>query len=284
MSDVKPGIYPRGTVDYDAIDAVNFSTLKHLAASPKRYRHRKSNGTKQTRSMARGTAAHTALLEPDRFFRDYAVFGLNKKRGSAEWNAFEAANQGKELLKLKEYSEACAIRDSVRSDPVAMRYLECGLPEVALVWNDAETGELCKGRVDWLDEAGRVIVDIKGAQNIESYAFWRSGAKMSYHLQSAYYFDAFTAITGHEPVSKTIAIEFDAPHDSVVYNMTDEVLDKGREEYRALLLKLIGCRDDNRWPGYANGCELDAQLPAWMMADDNDLDDLDLDMGEAAAE
>jgi len=282
---VTPGIYARGTIDYDAIDAVNFSSLKEMAASPRRYQHRKAHGRPVRPWMSRGTSGHTALLEPDRFFRDYAVFGhADKKRGSKEWNAFEAANPGKELLKLKEYSEACAIRDSVRADSVAMRYLEHGLPEVALVWNDAETGELCKGRIDWLDDIGRVIVDIKGARNIESHAFWRSGANLLYHTQAAVYADGYKAITGHEPASKIIAVEFDAPHDVVVYNMTPEVLDAGRESYRNLLLKLIGCRDDNRWPGYANGCELDAQLPAWMMAEDNDLDDLGLEFPEAAAE
>lgn len=282
---MNPGIYRRGTIDYDAIEAVNFSTLKELAASPKRYRHRKAHGRPPRPWMARGTSGHTALLEPDRFFRDYAVFGhADKKRGSKEWNAFAAANQGKELLKLKEYAEAIAISEAVRADPVAMRYLGQGQPEVALVWVDEETGELCKGRVDWLDELARVIVDIKGSRNIESHAFWRQGAKLLYHMQAAFYADGFRAITGHEPASKTIAVEFDPPHDDVVYNMTTEVLDKGREEYRALLLKLIGCRDDNRWPGYANGCEMDAQLPAWMMADDEDLDGLDLEFGDAAAE
>jgi hypothetical protein len=284
MSNVKPGIYPRGTIDYDAIDAVNFSSLKELAHSPKRYQHRKKHGRKATRSMERGTAAHTALLEPDRFFRDYAVFGLDKKRGSKEWSAFEAANPGKEILKLAEYEEAITVAAAVRADPIAMRYLENGMPEVALVWTDKETGTQCKGRVDWLDDIGRVIPDIKGARNIESHAFWRQGAALNYHTQAAFYASGYHAITGHEPTSKIIAVEFEPPHDVVVYNMTEEVLDKGREEYRRLLLKLIGCQDDNRWPGYANNCELDAQLPAWMMTDDDDLDGLDLDMGEAAAE
>lgn len=281
---MKPGIYPRGTIDYDAIDAVNFSSLKEIAASPKRYQHRKQHGRKTRPWMARGTSGHTALLEPDRFFRDYAVFGMYKKRGSKEWNAFEAANPGKQLLKMTEYVEACAIRDSVRADPLAMNYLEHGMPEVAMVWTDQETGTLCKGRVDWLDDIGRVIVDIKGARNIESHSFWRSGANLLYHTQSAFYADGYKSITGHEPASKIIAVEFEAPHDVVVYNMTPEVLDAGRESYRGLLLKLIGCQDDNRWPGYANGVELDAQLPAWMMQDDNELDDLGLEFPEVAAE
>jgi hypothetical protein len=280
----KPGIYPRGTIDYDAIDAVNQSSLKDLAHSARRYQHRKSHGRKSKPWMSRGTSGHTALLEPDRFFRDYAVFGGKEKRKSQAWNAFEAANPGKEILKLDEYAEACAIRDSVRADPLAMHYLERGEPEVALVWIDEETGTLCKGRVDWLDEAASVIVDLKGSRNIESHSFWRQGAALLYHMQASYYFDGFRAITGRDPASKIVAVEFDAPHDVVVYNMTDEVLDKGREEYRRLLLKLIGCQDDNRWPGYANGCELDAQLPAWMMDDDNDLDGLVLVFGEVAAE
>lgn len=282
---MKPGIYPRGTIDYDAIDAVNFSTLKELAHSPKRYRHRKEHGRKVRPWMSRGTAGHTALLEPDRFFRDYVMWTGKQRRGK-KWDAFKTEHAGKEILRIDEYAEADAIAKAVRSDPVAMRYLERGMPEVTIVWEDKETGELCKGRVDWIHEGSQqsVIVDLKGARNIESHAFWRSGASLLYHMQAAFYFDGFASATGSEPLSKTIAVEFDAPHDSVVYNMTDEVLDKGREEYRSLLLKLIGCRDEGQWPGYANGCELDAQLPAWMMADDNDLDDLGLEFPDVAAE
>jgi hypothetical protein len=277
------GIYPRGTIDYDAIDAVNFSSLKELAASPKRYRHRKQHGRKQRPWMSRGTAAHTALLEPDRFFRDYVMWTGKQRRGK-KWDAFVGANPGKQILKIEEYAEADAIGKAVRSDPVAMRYLEHGLPEVAMVWADAETGTLCKGRVDWLDDIGRVIPDIKGARNVESHAFWQSGAKLSYHLQSAFYADGYKAITGHEPASKIIAVEFDTPHDVVVYNMTAEVLDEGRESYRGLLLKLLACQDEGRWPGYANGVEIDAQLPVWMMTEDIGLDDLGLEFPEAAAE
>ena len=81
-----------------------------------------------------------------------------------------------------------------------------------------------------------------------------------------------------EPKSKVIAVEFDAPHDVIVYNMTDEVLDRGRDEYRTMLVRLLECEKNRSWPGRSNGAEIDAFLPAWMMPEDNELDALGLEM------
>src|SRR3954468_23785885 len=98
MTEVGPGLYLRGQIDYAAVKAVNFSTLKEMAVSPKRYRHRLKTPRQATRSMDLGTAAHTAILEPNRFMLDYALFE-GKRRAGKEWKAFEAASGGKQIVK-----------------------------------------------------------------------------------------------------------------------------------------------------------------------------------------
>lgn len=275
MTEVTPGLYLRGQVDYAAIKAVNFSTLKEMAVSPKRYRHRLKNARATTGSMFRGTAAHTAILEPNRFMLDYAMYE-GKRRAGKDWAAFCDANKGKQILKKDEFMLAMAMRDAVRGDQVSAPYLEDGDPEVALVWDDKETGVRCKGRIDWL--TSNVIVDIKSSKSIEPFPFWRYHAALLTHMQAAFYFDGYQQAMLKEPLSKIIAVEFGAPHDVIVYNMTDEVLDKGREEYRCALIRLLECERNKSWPGYARGLEIDAALPAWMMNEDDDMGGLDLDM------
>jgi len=283
MTEVKPGLYLSGAVDYATIQAVNFSSLKEILTSPRRYRHRLKSPRPSTKNMRLGTAAHTAVLEPERFMIDYALFS-GKRRAGKKWKEFQAANDGKQIIKTDEYKTAIAIRDAVRRDACAMRYLEAGHPEVTIVWDDTETGVRCKGRLDWVSQdPSDVVVDLKGAANIESFAFWRSAARLLYHAQKAFYLDGFkAAVPGSDPKSKVVAVEFEEPHDVVVYNMTNEVLDKGREEYRSMLIRLVECEHRREWPGYANGCEMDAQLPAWMMTEDDDLESLGLELPGAA--
>lgn len=286
----KPGLYPRGTVDYGAIKAVNFSTLKHMAHSPKRYRHRLRHGVATTDGMRLGTSAHTAVLEPNRFMTHYAMYtppppdektgkAKSDRRGTKAWKAFEAANDGKTIVKEAEYMRALAIRDAVRADPAAMRYLEIGTPEVAMVWVDKETGLLCKARVDWIsDDPADTIVDLKSSADVTPFNFCRTSARLLVHWQAAWYADGYETITGRSPSFKVVAAEQEGPHDIVVYNMPGEVLDIGRDEYRKRLLQLKDCLETNAWPGYANGAEMDFCLPAWLTQGENEIEELGLEM------
>lgn len=284
-----PGIYPRGSVDYGAIKAVNFSSLKHMAHSPKRYRWRLKHRITETDGMRLGTSAHTAALEPHRFMTHYALYvppvdektGKQKsdRRGTKAWDEFERANEGKVVIKEPEYQRALAIRDAVRADSAAMKYLEIGRPECAMVWVDQETGLLCKGRVDWIcDDPEHTVVDLKSSGDVVPFRFGRTASRLLYHWQCAWYADGYEAITGHAAEFKVIAVEQEGPHDVVVYNMPAEVLDIGRDEYRKRLLQLKDCLEGDTWPGYANGAEMDFQLPPWELQGENELDELGLEM------
>lgn len=273
---VGPGIYRRGEVDYDVIDAVNYSTLKELARSPKHYAHRLKHPRAGTPSMFRGSAAHTAILEPEEFERRYVVFDGKRRAGKA-WEAFEKENNARTILKEDEYAQAMAFRDAVRGDPVAQPYLVGGDREVTLVWVDPETGVLCKGRPDYVTRDG-VIVDVKTTKDASPFWFSRDVAKYQYHVQAAYYGDGYELITKREPRHVIIAVEAAEPRDVAVYRMSDPVIGPGRDAYRRWLKTLVECRQERRWPGYGNGFELELMLPPWALPDEGDLDSLGLEM------
>ena len=258
---------PMPFADYQAIKAVNFSTLKEMARSPLHYQHRLTTPREDTSRMAFGRAIHTAVLEPDRFPLDYVVFEGPRRAGGV-WDEFKAVHAGKTILKLEEYETCLDVRDAVRGHRVARRLLRYGKPEVALQWVDPITRMKCKARLDWL--RGDVLTDLKSTGDVENRTFGRLSARMAYHCQLAFYRMGLIA-TGHKPAPvRIVAVEVDAPHDVAVLAVDEDVLYAGEMEVRRLLRMVKTCRRKRRWPGrYEEEESLD--FPEWALAPDTDL-------------
>lgn len=280
-------IYKRGEVDYRQIEAVNFSTLKHIRRSPRHYQHALQNGFTATKSMRLGTAAHIAVLEPERFLREFCLWTERKSNGDMmprkgdKWRAFQAANPGKMDISEAEYEQAIAMKDAIRSDRLAMKYLGHGRPEVTIEWVDAETGILCKGRPDWLTDVDGIpcLTSLKTAADLDSVAFYRQCARLGYHLQDAMYADGYEVVTGKFPRVVVVAVESKPPYDVTVDIVPTDVLEVGRSEYRDALVKLKQCRAEDYWHGRCAGTERTLTLPMWAVPDEDDnLSDLGLEM------
>lgn len=260
--------------EYRALAGVNVSSLKEMRRSPLHYRHRLLN-PKDSAPLTFGSATHVAILEPERFDRDHAVWGERTDSGKLRprngklWESFEAANDGKRILTADEHAEIIELQRAVRCNALAMRYLRRGDPEVTMTWTDGPFA--CKGRVDWLttDSGLPTLVGLKTARNAAPFVFGSAAAKLGYHLQWAFYHDGYEAITGRAPRLVEIVVESDAPYDIVVYNIPSDVIDQGRDEYRACLEKLAECQREGRWPGVAES-EQHLTLPTWAYERESD--------------
>ena len=278
--------------DYFALPALNISRLKELKRSGLHYQYRLDNPATSP-SLVLGSAAHCAVLEPERFGRQFAAWSRRSEntgnlcpRNGQHWEKFQAANIGKEIITEDECNLALAISSAVRQDPCAARYLEAGDPEVVLEWEaDVEdalkrvTRVPCKGRVDWITHLEGVpyLVGLKSARDARPMIFGTSAARLSYHLQWAFYFDGYREITGHEPKLREIVVESAPPHDVVVYDIPEDVLYQGRDEYRALMAHLRQCEERQEWLGAANGTEQILTLPSWVYPAQDDLTELGLE-------
>lgn len=281
-----PGFHPLTWDVYKSLDAINISNLKEIARSPLHYRYRCQH-EKNTPALTMGRTAHAAILEPERFDREFVVWDretdagkMSPRRGKA-WDEFCQANKGKTIVTPAEHLFARNVRDAVRSKPVALKYLRDGTAEKTMVWLDAATGRRCKGRLDWVThlEGVDAIVGLKTARDLTPRTFAAQAARLFYHLQWAYYVDAYATITGREPRVVEICVEGEAPFDVVVYVIPSEVIEVGREEYRAMFERLGECERSSRWPGRADN-EVIFELPAYMQPEeDDDVGDLDLDDG-----
>jgi hypothetical protein len=111
---------------YDAIDAVNFSTLKVMRLSAKHYQHeleeRKAGGDDEAAHFRVGRCVHTLLLEPEKFESSYTVFDGDKR--TKDWKLFKVANADRCILGRAEYTRAVGMARAVLGHPEASRYLE----------------------------------------------------------------------------------------------------------------------------------------------------------------
>lgn len=286
---------PRGTItydmprkDYDALDAVNFSTLKLMAKSPAHYWHRLMEGGRtDTNAMKLGRVRHMGVFEPERFRREVVAWDGGRRFGK-EWDAFQQKHAGRELITADEMSECIKLATHVRTDRIASQYVSGGRGEFTLQWTHSEptVGGIpgfnvqMKARPDFVTSSG-FLVDLKTTRDASPGAFGRSVWNLHYFAQAAVYVDGYEAATGQRLPFVFVAAEIDVPHVVTVYRMPDHVLELGRETYRAWLQRLAECRRTSSWPGYFEA-EAELSLPSWAVGNDDeeDLTGLDLEIGQ----
>jgi hypothetical protein len=238
--------------DYGSIKALNWSLLRELAVSPLQFAWRRENPQPETAAMVLGRATHTAVLEPDRFPLEYVVF-TGARRAGKDWEAFDAANADKTILKADEYETCLRIRDAVRGNRDAMRLIETCAHEVSVEWE--RDGVKCKGRMDLVTPG--VICDLKTTKQLDR--FGATVARFLDHAQMAWYGGAFSA-----PQSiYIIAAQSVPPHDVVVYSLPQDVIDSGRAVVDRLFRLYQECTASGEWPGLGADGVRELVLPPW---------------------
>jgi hypothetical protein len=287
MKTISYGFHPGMDFDaYSAIDAINYSSLKHMMRSPMKYRYEKDHPQPPTDAMILGTASHRMILEPEKI-GGFAVWGETedqKSRRGKVWDAFEAANSGKLIVTASQRDNMVGMAVAVRKGPAA-RYLYFkgeGRNEVSAVWRDKASGLDFKGRIDRLVKVGGslTVVDLKTTRDCHPYRFGNEFYRLGYAIQAAMYREAVFYIAGELPEYVVVAIDQKPPHESAVYRLTDSVLQVGKDDLSRLLIQLRECVKSGRWPG-AIPEETELQLPAFVYGehgDEADLGDLELVM------
>lgn len=250
-------------LDYAKIEAEHWSALKHMAKSPKQYRYVRDNPSEDTAGRLKGRGTHTAVLEPQRFLLDYALFKGKIRRGK-EWDAFVAVHPEENILKREEYEHCLRVAKCVQDHPAAQAILLRAKREQTIQWIDEETGLHCKARLDlYFDGIG----DLKGVRSVHPRMLGAEVARMMYHGQLAFYREGVRVTTGENLPCYLICVEHTAPHDVVVRELDDDALYAGWELARSLLNRVAECRAANHWPGISDEIET-LDLPAWVWPED----------------
>jgi exodeoxyribonuclease VIII len=250
--------------DYCAIEAVNWSSLKDMAVSPRMFRHRTKHPRRDTEALAFGRLFHTALLEPERFAATYVVepdFGdCRFKENKARRDGWRADHAHRELMSEHDAYTVRAMVAAVREHRVASGLLSEGTAEETITWTDPRTGLACKGRIDWLRR--RFVTDIKTTRRETMGAFKRDIRELLYYSQVGWYTDGAVAagrLEDPEP-PLILGVQDVEPWDVMVVRVGGEDLDAGRAVWRMLLDRFAACVASDWWPGVAPEI-VDLRLP-----------------------
>lgn len=262
---IAPGLHSEMTrEEYDALPHLNYSLAKEMQKSPKHFAHWKEYPHRDSPALKLGGISHWAILEPEKFKANVAVWdsrtatGNLRPRNGKAWDEFEAAHAGQEIVLLDEKRRAESIRESVMAHPEARRLIVGGTSEVTGI------GQLMgidvKSRFDLL--AQYLLVEIKTSRHAQREAIQNHGAKLGYHGQFAWYSDVLTAAIGEECAMRVIAIESEPPFCVSVFGVEEDALTAGRALYQGWLRTYLECLESGRWPGPTEGL-LPWRVPAW---------------------
>lgn len=275
--------------DYLKWEAANWSTLKHFQRSCLHGRYNMLRPPVANASQVIGGALDVAVFEgPEAYERLYATMPqfpghpnsnvhkeakaawLKSHEGAIELTPTEGQKVKEMLAALQANKRAWALLTEGR-----------GQSQLSILWDDAETGIRCKGRVDRLsivpkaalsDDAGPgdkvlVLTDLKSSRAPGPREFERECLRFSYHGQLASYRAGLQVFDPADMAVCIVAIENQPPYDVVVHRFSEEFLDHGWRMWRRLLTQYAECVKSGRWPGMCGDVNL-LLLPPWGREDE----------------
>lgn len=296
---MNPGIYPNTSrADYDAVEAVNQSTIKRFAPNPWAWKQ----GLKpfeDTASTIHGILVEAYLFDDKEAFGRFSIFDKAKReellaaaqernpkqktfnknlKEYQEWKT-EAEVTGRPIVDSSALWEAKLAASRLREDPGIREYLDAKTLEtnVMIVWRDPDTDLLCKGLVDCHVKPDDCLCDIKTSaavmgRNLEDAArkFYYQCLDLGYDIQAGAYLDGWeqafnqgsAALVGPAKRGwRFIVSGNEAPYPAAKFSLSEATIERGKAKWRAGLKLWKQCHETGEFPG------LTSKISAWMTLD-----------------
>jgi len=253
---------------YHAASGYSKSSLDAVNVSPAHYvwmRNAPRDNSKSP-SLDFGTIFHCAVLEPERFDKEYVqAIKVNKstKAGKEAYQAFKEHCTDNMLTAVDhdDYNKIIMMRDSLKAHP-NHRVFKTGKPETSIFYKDIATGLLLKIRPDWITiSSGRgqhYIVDLKTCSKPD---FSRSIEDYRYYVQDSFYRYVYEKATGNTPnflfcfVSSSISC---GRYPVNIGMLSDVDREAGELQMGRDMNTILHCEQKNQW----NDFEL-FERPSW---------------------
>jgi hypothetical protein len=251
--------------EYHSHPAVGSTSLKRILRSPAHYRYEQLNPSEPTPAMQFGTICHTAILEPQIFFRDKVIMPTFSGAGARTAKEhFLLENHGKIIVTPDQMDTISGMLDAISKHESARQLLSGGVAEESYFDVDPETGILRKVRPDYMrKDLGNLIIDVKTTTDASPQAFAKCVANLMYHLSAALYLDVVSSVIDQTLERFVIvAIEKDPPFGVAVYMLDERAIEAGRFLYQKALRTLKECRDSKQYPAYPDHV-MNISIPSW---------------------
>jgi exodeoxyribonuclease VIII len=255
----EPGYYPNMPAsEYHEYSGASASRLKDMMDSPAHMRYKMLNPKPPTKDMITGTAVHSRILEPDKFFKEFVKspnFDRRTNAGKAAADDFALNNLGKTIILPDQFEICQRSYDSVMSHPDVRKLLEAdGECETSLFWKFREIN--CKARIDKRVLVGdqKMILDVKTTSDASPEGFPREITNWRYDLQAAFYQAGENIVNGDPPSLGFLflAIEKEPPYAFGLYLLDEASLDVGQKKFLRMLDLWEKCDKDDVWPHYTD--------------------------------
>jgi hypothetical protein len=262
---MNPGTYTDLTLEqYLAVDAASKSRLWTLhSKTPAHCRVQRE----ATPDMAWGSAAHVALLEPDRFAA--AVLRGPADRRGKKWSEFLDANPGKLVLPEAEFDDVVAMQNAVmQNHQVKALTTRAGVSEASAFWQDPDSGVDCKIRPDRYVEGLSLMAELKTTNDASPDTFRRTAMRLGYDLGDALYTEGWAAAGGGEVEDFIfIVVEREPPYAHAIYQLDEPARLRGRTIMQKALLTYQQCKAAGQWGGYPAQVTT-LSYPEWVYQED----------------
>jgi len=252
------------------INSVGVGGLRDFGRSPLHYwwAHRRPGREKPkaTPAQVTGTAIHAAVLEPERFTRDFAAapeVDRRSKEGKAIHAEFLERAAGRNVITMDDFRAAAAIAARIRESRLGCLFFsDSPRAELSVYWTDRASGVRCRMRPDLVPSGQPVILDLKSCETAEESRFRNRAFDQGYPMRAAWYVDGWRAATGEKRDYVFAAWEKAEPYANAWYYAEDEMIQHGRAQYQRLLKRFAECLAADAWPGYFDGLQ-PLLLPPW---------------------
>lgn len=276
MGIIKPGVYEKVSFeDYLSWPCFHKSMVASALRSTKHLEHYIESEKKASKVMDFGSLVDCMLLEPDIFSTHFterpetypdSKTGVQRKWNNnagfcKEWNE-NARVQNLTIYSKDDYDKALKMVKNCSEHRTASEWLKDAKTQVAIVWEDPDTGILCKARIDILKKDR--MVDLKTTSNASCYEFNRTINSMLYHVQAAIYTEGWSVLHDGELLKwNFIVIESDAPHCVATYELNSESILIGNHLFKKAIRKYKDYLASGP-TGYSDFVE-EIEIPQWAM-------------------
>ena len=227
-----------------------------------------------TPSLRLGDAFHAAILEPERYEREYVVLPKDCSPGSgpgmkARKAAFleDAEDKKQTVISDNDSKNIKEMSEVVQGDQESLDLLSDGESEKSGYFVDPDYGVLVKFRLDYINLSNWIISDLKSCASAQKLLFRKVAYSHGYDMQAWISLYGTTQITGfrHDEF-KFICVEnkLDKYHGLQVHYADEEMLEVGRARYCKAMEIYVRCLESGIWDGY-DSTPQPLGAPTWVL-------------------